>query len=174
KMMRPGGVFVISLIPGTPADAAGLQRGDVILRVDGRKIQDSASFAKILKTKGGSSIDLVILRFGVRKTVNVKMAPSGAAQAMAGTTPVKQPKSFAWLGGDMNALPPEKAGVSVVEVEGVLAAAGIKVGDVITGVNNSKVSDMNSFIELTTKVKIKKGCLLDIMRSGNPLYIIVK
>ena len=174
KMMRPGGVFVISLIPGTPADAAGLQRGDVILRVDGRKIQDSASFAKILKTKGGSSIDLVILRFGVRKTVNIKMAPGGAAQAMAGTTPVKQPTSFAWLGGDMNALPPEKAGVSVVEVEGVLAAAGVKAGDIITGVNNSKVTNMNSFIELTTKVKIKKGCLLDIMRSGNPLYITVK
>ncbi|MEI7671930.1 MAG: trypsin-like peptidase domain-containing protein [Deltaproteobacteria bacterium] len=174
NMMRAGGVFVISLIPGTPADAAGLQRGDVILRVDGRKIQDSASFAKILEAKGGPAIDLVILRFGVRKTVKVKMPSGGAAQAMAGTTPVKQPKSFAWLGADMNALPPEKAGVSVVEVEGVLAAAGVKAGDIITGVNNSKVTDMNSFIELTTKVKIKKGCLLDIIRSGNPLYIIVK
>ena len=42
------------------------------------------------------------------------------------------------------------------------------------GVNNSKVTDMNSLIELTTKVKIKKGFLLDVMRSGNPLYIVVK
>ena len=174
NMMRPGGVFVISLIPGTPADAAGMQRGDVILRVDGRKIQDSASFAKILETKGGSSMDLVILRFGVRKTVKVMMAQGGAAQPMAGTTPLKQPTSFVWLGADMKALPPEKAGVSVVEVEGVLAAAGVKAGDIITGVNNAKVTDMNSFIELATKVKIKKGCLLDIMRSGSPLYIIVK
>jgi membrane-associated protease RseP (regulator of RpoE activity) len=174
NMMRPGGVFVISLMPGMPAEAAGLQRGDVIVRVDGRKIQDSASFEKILETKGGSSMDLVILRFGVRKTVKVTITKSGAAQAMAGTTPIKQPTSFAWLGADLKALPPDKAGVSVVEVEGVLGVAGVKAGDIITGVNNSKITDMNSFIEMTTKVKIKKGILIDVIRSGMPLYITVK
>jgi S1-C subfamily serine protease len=174
NMMRPGGVFIISLIPGMPADAAGLQRGDVIIRVDGRKIQDSASFDKILETKSGTSIDLAILRFGVRRTAKIKMTQGGTAQAMAGTTPVKQPMAFTWLGADIKALPPDKAGVSVIEVEGVLAAAGVKAGDIITGVNKSKVTDMNSFIGLATKVKIKKGCLLDVMRSGSPLYIIVK
>jgi serine protease Do len=173
NMMRPGGVFVISLIPGMPADAAGLQRGDIIIRVGGRKIQDSTNFANILVTQSGSSMDLVILRFGVRRTVKVTLAQGGAAQAVAGA-PIKQPTGFAWLGADIRALPPGKAGVSVLEVEGVLATAGVKAGDIITGVNNSKVTDMNSFIELTTKVKIKKGILLDVMRSGNPLYITVK
>jgi len=173
NMMRPGGVFVISLIPGMPADAAGLQRGDVIIRVDGRKIQDSASLENFLETKSGSSMDLVILRFGVRKTIKVTLVQGGAAQAVAGT-PVKQPTEFTWLGAEMKPLPTDKAGVSVVEVEGVLAAAGLKAGDIIMGVNNSKVTDMNSLIELTTKVKIKKGFLLDVMRSGNPLYIVVK
>jgi S1-C subfamily serine protease len=173
NMMRPGGVFVISLIPGMPADAAGLQRGDVIIRVDGRKIQDSASLENFLETKSGSSMDLVILRFGVRKTIKVTLVQGDAAQAVAGT-PVKQPTEFTWLGAEMKPLPTDKAGVSVVEVEGVLAAAGLKAGDIIMGVNNSKVTDMNSLIELTTKVKIKKGFLLDVMRSGNPLYIVVK
>lgn len=176
NMMRPGGIFVTSVTPGTPADTAGLQRGDVIIRVDGRKIQDSNSFEKILDTKGGASMDLVILRFGVRRTVKVILAQGGAAQAMAGTTQIKQPTSFIWQGADIRSLPPDKAGVSVVEVEGVLAAAGVKAGDIITGVNNSKVTDMNSFIDLTTKVKmkIKKGVLLDVIRSGNPLFITIK
>jgi S1-C subfamily serine protease len=173
NMMRPGGVFILSVNPGMSADAAGLKRGDVVIRIDGRKIQDSASFEKFLETKSGSSVDLVILRFGVRRTVKVSLAQGGAAQGMAGTA-TKQPTSFTWLGADIQALPPEKAGVSVVEVEGVLAAAGVKAGDIITGVNNSKITDMNSFIDLTTKVKIKKGFLLDVMRSGNPLYIAVK
>jgi len=174
NMMRPGGVFVISLLPGMPADAAGLQRGDVIIRIDGRKIQDSAGFEKILETKGASSMDLVILRFGVRKTVKVALAQGGAAQPMAGTTPTKQPTEFTWLGGEMVPLPADNAGVSVAEAEGVLAIAGVKAGDIITGVNNQKVTDLNSFIELTTKVNIKKGFLLDVMRSGSPLYIAVK
>jgi S1-C subfamily serine protease len=173
KMMRPGGVFVMSVDPGMPADAAGLQRGDVIIRVDGRKIQDSNSFAKILEAKGGGSMDLVILRFGARRTVKVRMAQGAAAQAAAGT-PIKQPTTFTWLGADLTALPPGKPGVSIAEVEGVLAAAGIKTGDIIKGVNNTPVTDMNSFIGLTTKVNVKKGILLDVLRSGAPLYIKVK
>ena len=118
-------------------------------------------------------MDLVVLRFGARTTVKVKLGPGGAAQAVAGVT-VKMPKTFIWLGADLAALPPEKQGVSVVEVEGVLATAGIKAGDVIIGMNNTRVNDMNSFIDLTTKVKIKKGILIDVMRSGMPLYIKVR
>ncbi len=175
NMMRPGGVFVISVIPGTPADAAGLQRGDVIIRVDGRKIQDSNSFDQILRAKGGSSIDLVLLRFGVRRTVKVKMTQGRAAQAVAGTS-VKQPTEFTWLGAEITPLPPGtgKAGVYVVEAAGVLGAAGIKAGDIIKGVNNTQVTDIYSFIDLSKTVDTKKGFLLDVIRAGDPLFITVK
>jgi serine protease Do len=176
NMMRPGGVFVLSLTPGMPADAAGLQRGDVIIRVDGRKIQDSNSFDQILGAKGGSSINLVILRFGVRRTVKVRMTQGGAAQAMAGTTPIKQPTEFTWLGTEIIPLPPGtgKEGVYVAEAGGLLGVAGIKQGDIIKGINNTPVTDLYSFINLSKKADIKKGFLLDIIRSGNPLYITVK
>ena len=174
KMMRPVGVFVTSVTPGMPADAAGLQRGDVIIRVDGRKIPDSNSFRTILGAKGGSSIDLVILRFGVRKTVNVKMTPGGAAQAVAGTA-IKQPTEFTWLGAEIIPLPPGtgKAGVYVAESLGLLGAAGVKQGDIVTGMNNARVTDIYSFISLTKTADTKKGILLDIIRAGYPLFITV-
>jgi serine protease Do len=176
NMMRPGGVFILSLTPGMPADAAGLQRGDVIIRVDGRKIQDSNSFDQILGAKGGSSINLVILRFGVRRTVKVRMTQGGAAQAMAGTTPINQPTEFTWLGAEIIPLPPGtgKVGVYVAESLGLLGSAGVKQGDIITGMNNKPVTDIYSFISLSKTVDTKKGFLLDIIRSGNPLYITVK
>jgi S1-C subfamily serine protease len=175
NMMRPGGVLVNSVIPGTPADAAGLQRGDVICRIDGRKIQDSNSFKKFLAAKSGAGIDLVILRFGVRKTVKVNLAQGGAAP-VAAVTPIKQPTEFTWLGAEITPLPPGtgKAGVYVVEAEGLLGAAGIKQGDIIKGINNTPVTDIYSFINLSKKADIKKGFLLDIIRSGNPMYITVK
>jgi serine protease Do len=174
-MMRPGGVFVISVTPGMPADAAGLQRGDVIIRVGGRKIQDSNSFNQILGAKGASSIDLVILRFGVRKTVKVKMAQGRAAQAVAGTA-IKQPTEFTWLGAEIIPLPPGtgKAGVYVAESLGLLGAAGVKQGDIITGMNNTPVTDIYSFINLSKTADTKKGFLLDVIRSGAPLFITVK
>jgi S1-C subfamily serine protease len=56
----------------------------------------------------------------------------------------------------------------------VMAAAGVRAGDIIKGVNNAPVTDMNSFIGLTTKANIKKGIVLDVIRSGDPLYITVK
>jgi S1-C subfamily serine protease len=174
-MMSPGGVFITSVTPGMPADAAGLQRGDVIIRVDGRKIQDGNSFAQILETKSGSSIDLVILRFGARRTVKVKMVPGGAAQAVAGTA-MRQPTEVTWLGAELIPLPPGtgKAGVYVAESLGLLGAAGVKQGDIITGMNNIPVTDIYSFICVSKTVDIKKGFLLDVIRSGNPLFITVK
>jgi serine protease Do len=175
NMMRPGGVFVTSVTPGTPADAAGLQRGDVIIRVDGRKILDSNSFMTILGTKGGSSMDVVLLRFGVRRTVKVKMAPGGAAQAVAGTA-IKQPTEFTWLGAEIIPLPPGtgKAGVYVAESLGLLGSAGVKQGDIITGMNNTPVTDIYSFISLSKTADTKKGFLLDVIRAGDPLFITVK
>lgn len=172
NMVHPGGVVVNSLTPGMPAEAAGLQRGDVIIRVDGKKVIDANDFQQVLQAKNRTRITLQILRSGSRTTVKVKMAP-GTGQPVAGA-PIKQPTTFAWLGADIKALPPDKGGVSIVEVEGVLAGAGIKAGDIIRGVNNTPVTDMNSFIGLTTKANLKKGILLDIIRSGAPLYITVK
>lgn len=85
NMIQPGGVFVQTVSPGMLAAAAGLQRGDVIIRIDGRKIQDSASFSRFLQSKTGHSFDLVIFRFGVRRTLNVKMTQGATAQTVAGT-----------------------------------------------------------------------------------------
>ena len=173
NMINRGGVLVNNVIPGMPADAAGMQRGDVIIRIDGRKILDSNNFTKLLESKSGTAIDLVVLRFGARKTIKVKTTQGLAAQAAAGT-PIKQPKEFSWLGAEITPLPPDKSGVYIAEAEGLLAASGVKSGDIIKGVNNTPVTDMNSFIELTKKVDVKKGFLLDVIRLGDPLYITVK
>lgn len=120
-------------------------------------------------------MDLVILRFGVRRTVKVKMAPGEAAQAVAGTA-IKQPTEFTWLGAEIIPLPPGtgKTGVYVAESLGLLGAAGVKQGDIITGMNNTPVTDIYSFISLSKTADTKKGFILDVIRFGNPLFITVK
>ena len=175
NMMRPGGVFVTSITPGMPAEAAGLQRGDVIIRVGGRKILDSKSFEKILAAESGSSMDLVILRFGARTTVTVKMAPGGAVQTVAGTT-VRQPTEFTWLGAEIIPLPygAGTSGVYVAESLGSFQACGVQQGDIIMGLNNARVTDIYSFISIAKKADTKKGFLLDVIRSGKPMFITVK
>jgi hypothetical protein len=143
--------------------------------VDGRKILDSNSFMMFLEAKDASSVDVVILRFGVRRSVKVKMAPGGAAQAVAGAA-IRQPTEFTWLGAEIIPLPPgtAKNGVYVAESLGLLGASGVEQGDIITGMNRVPVTDIYSFIGLSKTVDTKKGFLLDVIRSGHPLYITVK
>jgi S1-C subfamily serine protease len=144
--------------------------------VDGRRILDSNSFMAILGAKRGSSMDLVILRFGTRRTVKVKMAPGGAAAQAVARTAIKQPTEFTWLGVEIIPLPPgtAKAGVYVAESLGLFGAAGVKQGDIITGMNNTPVTDIYSFISVSKTVDTRKGFFLDVIRSGNPLFITVK
>jgi len=172
-MVRPEGVLVNTVMPGSPAEAAGLQRGDVVTRLDGRSIRDVEHFSQLLTAKTGTTIDLVMLRFGARKTATVDLQLVGGVAAAA-VKPVKAPMDFEWIGADIGQLPAGRTGVVVTEVEGVLAVAGVKAGDVIKGMNGIPTLDMAAFIEMTTKVDLKKGFVLDVSRMGDPMFITVK
>jgi S1-C subfamily serine protease len=182
KLAHAGGVLVDRVMPGSPAEAAGLQRGDIILRLDGRKIQDVNELQKMLGAKKpGAAAELTMMSNGSRKTLKVRFAqtPAGAPSLFAQAPQPRQPGEFEWLGAEITPLSPVilayvKEGVYVAEAGGVIGAAGVLKGDVIKSVNNHAVADMISFIKIAQKVNVKDGILLDIIRSGNPLYITVK
>jgi S1-C subfamily serine protease len=179
NMVQPEGVLVNNVHAGGPAETSGLQRGDVIIRVAGRKIQNSNDLNQILAgQKIGSKVELVVLRNGSRQTVKVKTGtapPSMTDQA----PPARQTAEFEWMGGEMTPLSPAltpylKYGVYVAESGGILLQSGLKTGDVIVGIDGKQVADMNGFIPLTKAVNAKRGFILDVIRAGNPLYITVK
>jgi len=81
NLAHAGGVLVDRVLPGTPADEVGIQRGDVILRLDGQRVQNVSEFQKMISAKKpGSAIELAILSNGSRKTVRVRFDKT---QAMA-------------------------------------------------------------------------------------------
>lgn len=184
NLAHAGGVLVDNVIPGSPAELAGIQRGDVILRFDGRKLQDITELQNMLSTKKvGTAAELVLMSKGVRKTVKIKLKikvkvdqfpalPNQAAK-------LRQPAEFEWLGVEITPLPAAiqgyvNSGVYVAEKGGILGAAGVMKGDVIKSVNNQAVPDMLSFIKIAKKANVKDGILLDVIRSGKPMYITIK
>ena len=178
NMVQPEGVLVNNVHAGGPAETSGLQRGDVIIRVAGRKIKNSNDLNQILaRQKIGSKVELVVVRNGSRQTVKLK---TGAVPFVAAPKPqVRQATEFEWLGAEMTPLSPAltpylKNGVYVAESGGILLLAGLKTSDVIVGISGKKVADMNTFIQLTKTVNAKSGFMLDVIRAGNPLYITVK
>jgi len=64
----------LAVIPGSPADKAGIVENDIILEVDGVKLDDNTSFASVIREKNvGQVINLKILHKGVEKTVPVTL-----------------------------------------------------------------------------------------------------
>jgi len=87
------GVLVMEVYDNSPCQAAGLQRGDVVIRADNRSVKDEAMLEALLfKKRAGDKMKLTIYRDGKKMTLNVMLSarPGGVvlqAQAIARTTP---------------------------------------------------------------------------------------
>ena len=74
----------LAVIPGSPADKAGIVENDIILDVDGVKLDDTNDLADVIRSKKiGQNITMTILHKGVQKDVQVTLA------AAPDTTPTK-------------------------------------------------------------------------------------
>lgn len=68
------GALVSMVADGSPADQAGIRRGDVIVRVDGNEISDPDELIREMRDEdAGSQVSIVVLRDGSRKTLDVRL-----------------------------------------------------------------------------------------------------
>ncbi len=154
-LSEPTGALVSSVEPGSAAESAGLQPGDVVLAVDGLKVNESADLPRIIGEKRpGTEIQLDIWRDGrsVRVTATLdEMQPDVVASAEPA-----QPRQGEDIGGRLGltarALTNSESsqlgirgGVRVESVSGPAANAGLRTGDVILALNNQPVTTMNEF-----------------------------
>jgi len=76
-MEEPGTVSIESVLPGSPADKAGLLAGDLFLAIDGKDIKGIKDIHHAIAEKGwGKDILLTILREGLRKEIGISLPPS--------------------------------------------------------------------------------------------------
>ncbi len=178
-MLHPEGVLVTSTAPGGPAEVAGLQRGDIILRFSGKKIINVAALNTLMAGQNiGRSVELVFLRNGSRQTAKLKTAATRQNKAAAKAPQVMAP--YQWqLGARITPIIPSltritKSGVYVQNSSGILAANGLRSGDIIKGINGAQVEEMEAFIKASQRVDSKRGFVLDIIRGGNSMLLNVK
>jgi len=73
-VLRGGKSTDLAVIPGSPADKAGIVENDIILEIDGQKIDEDHSLARMIsKYKPGDEVELKILHKGEEKTLKVKL-----------------------------------------------------------------------------------------------------
>jgi len=70
-------VQIDAVNPGSPAEVAGLQPGDIVLEVDGRLVMSSGTLVNTVYDRAGTSVDLLVLRDGERLTLPVTPRAAG-------------------------------------------------------------------------------------------------
>jgi len=152
-LKEPHGALVSSVDPGSPAQRAGLQPGDVIVRFADHDIRSSMELpAYVADQKPGTQASLEIIRHGSRKELSVALgALNGDVTAQAGNTGTEQGR----LGLAVRPLQPDEqrqagvtGGLLVEEATGPAAEAGIQSGDVILSMDGTPVSSVSQLRDL--------------------------
>ena len=176
------GVFVADVFEGDPADAAGIQRKDIILELNGEKIKTTRQLtAMIAKIPVGESARLKILRDGKEKTVQVVIGKRPEERLAARGQPEEQAEAF---GIGVSNLTPEitqrfdtdeTSGVIVTRVESGSKGdiADIRVGDIIKEINRQPIKDLSDYQATLNKVAPGESVNLFIRRK-NAGFLVAK
>jgi len=174
------GALVSQAVPGGPAEAAGIEQGDVIVNFDNRPVDDSKDLPRIVAaTPVGKSVTVKLLREGKAIERQVKVSEMAEENQSAAKSP-DQPS----LGMSVQDLTPQVARelgmkksdgvvVSGVEPGSPAAEAGIRTGDVIQAVNRKPVKNVEEFVKIVEKSTAGESLLLFVQRGQNSLFAAV-
>jgi serine protease Do len=166
------GALVGDVVAQSPADKAGIKRGDVIVSYDGKKIDESITLPSLVAaTPAGKTVSVEVMRDGKLRTVSVAIGKLNDPTAAANT---KQEKSE-WGLTMQNVRPEDRRQMGLTGNEGVLVTAitpgspaqnaGIQPGDVILQVNQVPVSSVQGVQDAVAKAKGDKPLLLLLRRA---------
>ena len=176
------GALIGSVMPDEPAARGGMQDGDVVLEVNGKKIDDSSALLRAIATEApGSKVNLLVWRNGERKTITVQLGERNLKSASAkGSGSVEQDAPA--LGLSVRPLTKEEAraahvkagtGLLIVGVEpGKIAAeADLQEGDVILTANLTPINSAEAFAKIIREDGKKRGVvMLQVQRQGQTFF----
>ncbi|MEZ8965616.1 Do family serine endopeptidase [Vibrio breoganii] len=165
------GAFVNQVMPDSAADEAGLQAGDIIVSIDGKRIDTFSELrAKVATLGAGKEIKLGVIRDGDKKEFDVTLGESQLQQT-------KAEQLHPGLTGAALSNTKDSDGYKGVKVTSVAegspaASYQIEQGDIIVGVNRQVVTNLGEFRDVLEK---QDGVLaLNIQRGDRKVVIVVR
>ncbi|UCB51611.1 MAG: PDZ domain-containing protein [Candidatus Zixiibacteriota bacterium] len=181
------GVLVREVEPGTPAEKAGVEIGDVITGFNGKRVVNGQELMIMVAAKDpGDEVTLDILRKGSRLTKNLTLTDRDMFVSRAGAPTPQEEEEQEWLGLQVSTSTRDlvgqynvkfKPGVIVVQVDPGSAAeeGGLRTGDIIVKMDDREIEDSDDYRRAVTALKDKKkAVLLLVYRNGEPLFAAVK
>lgn len=163
------GALIASIEPGSPADLAGLQAGDVIVQVNKKKVKSSRSYQNaIALLRIGEQVDITVVRNGKNKTVRCAIADPFDFVSNQLQSPMGVHLEGARFKED------SKLGLVVVRLEQGSNAwqSGLRMNDVILSANRRKVRTVE---HLDYALRLSNSqLLLRVLRGNAALYLVIR
>jgi serine protease Do len=189
------GAVVTQVMPDSPAEAAKLEAGDLVLKFNGKDVRGSRDLQSIVeRLKAGNTYPMQIIRDGKTQTVDVQVKEMprdytlAATKAAPGRPAPEKPKarSVAPLGIEIEAVTPEIARqlgyqravsgvlISSVKEDSPAANAGLREGMLIEKVGSTRVGTPEEFQAALKQVSLEKGILLLVRTPNGTQFVVVR
>ena len=185
-LKKQAGALVADVVADSPAKRAGIHRGDVIVKFDGKDVEANEQLPlMVAQTPIGKVVQVVVVRQNEEKSFSVTIEELKDDTSAQNETEANEPGE-AKLGMTVQELTPEISrtlgidsdvkGVVVakVAVDGLAAQAGLRPSDIILEVNSKAVTSVKSFRSAMGDIAKGKPALLLIRRGDNTIFLTLK
>ena len=191
KLKAHEGVMVRSVLPNSPADKAGMEPGDLILKLNDQPINDPTALqATVEELAIGKSYPMLVSRHGKQQSLNITIAemPKNITVALGDTAEQATPGNpkFDNLGLDVRSLTPDLAKqfglkvtaggvISGVEDGSPAQSAGLKSGDIIEKAGSQPVTTVEDYVKARDQFAEVDGLVLNVRSSdGQKFFVVLK
>lgn len=183
-LFQTGGALVVSVEKDGPADKAGIEVRDVILKFDDKDIAVSSDLPRIVgNTKPNAKVPVQVWRNGATRNVTVLVGEMPSEENGRGRKQSKTPDTSNRLGLALSELSDKQrkqlgvdGGLLVEEAvhAGIASRAGIRQGDIILGFNNQDVKTVKQFNQLLDKAEKGRNVALLVKRGDMTTFLTMK
>ena len=161
------GVVIAGVQPGSAAESAGLEAGDIVISIDGEPVESSAQLRnEIGQRRIGQKLRITILRDGKTKVVQAKVGDAVTQLASNGSVhPFLE-------GASLESFSDGGVEITAIERDSTAAESGLRPGDVILSANRYKVGDLDDLRKILKQPS--QRVVLRVKRGNAALYLVLQ
>lgn len=184
-LQLPYGVRITRVLPGSPAEAGGLQPGDILLEAGGQPVFSVARLRWVVQNAApGDGLQLKYARDGLRATAELRLARAEPARPSADVDPERGWTTAAYLGVSLQPLTaglreafsvPAEVGVLIAEVypDTPASQAGLAAGDVIVRMDRRTIREIGDMYRVLDYFEPGEQLAVEVIRDGANRELVV-